>query len=262
MASRRGIAGSIAAAIVFSSLLVSNFSVYAGAAQNFRLVSLSTEERAYLVQAKLATAASVFDLLEGAQEILSSSHFECSEAISAVAESVGSESVRLGQGGLAAYTVLSLAPDVTSADNLTSLRPFDGALAGTTNLAATVRVQGSAADGSIRYYRTEQHLLNLPLRIRPLTTDCLLAEARVAGALSGLGASMCNASALFAAMAPVTASLSSSASADGFALSVSYGITPGPHCGVDYWITAGQSGIRGPEGVFAFTEIESGSVEA
>lgn len=262
MATRKAVAASIASTIIFSSLIVSNFVVYLGSAENFRLVSLATEERAYSAQATLVTGLSMLDLIDGAQELLSSSHYGCSNATDAIARAIGSEVVSLDSGGLHSYATLSPAPDENSADDFALLQPFNGSKRGMTDLEAAVLVQGAAPDASVSYYDSAQHLLNLPLRLQSLTEHCVEAEAEFSAALSSLGSLMCNSTVLEGVAPQVAASLSESASADGLALSVSYFISSAQPCRVSYWITAQQQGIAGPEGVFTFTEEESGCLEA
>jgi hypothetical protein len=262
MATRKAVAASLASALIFSSLIVSNFAIYSGAAENFRLVSLSTEERAYEAQATLIAGLSMLDLIDGAQQLLSSGHFGCSNATESVAQAIGSEVVRLDEGGLHSYATLSLAPDEDAADPFALLNRFNGSLRGMTDVEAAVLVQGTAPDGSVRYYDPAQHLLNLPLRLRSLTEHCVDAEAELSAALTGLGDRMCNSTALAELAPQVVAAVSESASADGFALSVSYFISSAQPCRLSYWIMAQQQSVRGPEGAFAFTEEESGYLEA
>jgi hypothetical protein len=258
MATRKAVAASIAAAILFSSMIVSNYVIFSGADENFRLVSIATEAREFRVQATLITDVAVLDLLDGAQELLSSGHFYCSNASESVAKVIGSEEVLLDWGGLRANTTASLAPDEAVPDNLTGLHPFNGSVTGMTNLRAAALVQGMSPDGSVQYYRSEQHLLNIPLRLGSLTEHCLGAEAALSAALSGFEGRACNSSSVAAVVSQVASEVSESASADGFAVSVSYSIVSAQPCKVGYLIDAEQLGVQGPEGAFAFTEEESG----
>ena len=262
MATRKAVAASIASSIIFSSLLVSNFVVYSGAAENFRLVSLATEEQAFRVQAALATGISLLDLIDGAQNLLSSGSFACSNATDSVAQVLSSESVNIGAGSLRSHSTVTLAPDGNSTDDLAGLQPFNGSVDGMTNLEATTLAQGAAPDGSVSYYASEQHFLNIPLRLGSLTGQCLGAEAEFAAAVGGLGGNMCNSTVLPGAASAVAASVSRSAAADGFVVSVSYFVTSAQPCRVGYWISAQQQNIQGPEGAFTFTEEESGYLEA
>ena len=63
-------------------------------------------------------------------------------------------------------------------------------------------------------------------------------------------------------MPAVVTAVEDSASAEGFAVSVSYFVNSVQPCQVSYWITAQQQGVQGPEGPFTFTEQTSGLVEA
>jgi len=262
MATRKAVAASIAAAILFSSMMVTNYVVFSGAAENFRLVSLATEERDYHVQAVTATGIAVLDLLDGAQELLSASRFNCSGVAESVANLVGSEIVRFRWGGLAVSSTLSLAGDGDQPDNLTALHPFNGSVAGSTNLQSTTFVDGGAPDGSVEYNRSEVHLLNIPLRLESLTGQCLEAERDLTAAALGLGGEMCNYSSLSVAGSRVESEVAQAASANGFSVSVTYWITSVQPCTVGYHIEATQQGVSGPQGAFDFTEQESGYLGA
>lgn len=261
MATRKAVAASIAATILFSSLIVSNFVIFSGSEENFRLVSLATEERAYHVQSVLISETSALDMLDGAQGLLSSGRFTCSNATDSVAHVIGSEVVHLGWGGLRADSTMTLSTGEPAKDNLTGLRPFNGSVWGMTDLGALITVQGNAPDGSVRYFRSEQHLLNIPLRLGALTERCLDAEADVSAALTRLGGQMCNSSSL-AAVETLVASEARSAAAAGFSLSIDYFVISVQPCRVGYLVSAEQANVAGPEGTFAFTEDEYGSVEA
>jgi hypothetical protein len=262
MARRKAVAASIASTIIFSSLIVSNFVVYSGAAVDFRLVSLATEERAYGAQSSLIAGISMLDLIDGAQELLASGHFECSNAASSVAQTLGSEVVRLDGGGLQSNATLSVAPDIDAVDDFAALRPFNGSVMGLTDLEAVALVQGSSPDGSVRYFDSVHHLLNLPLRLGAVTGHCLDAEVEFSAAVGSLGSQMCNSTALAEVAPQVLISAVDSAAADGVSLSISYFVTSTQPCTLRYWITAQQPAVMGPEGPFAFTEEESGYLEA
>ena len=262
MATRKAVAASIAAAILFSSLMVSNYVIFSGAAENFRLVSVATEEREYHVQAAIATDVAVLDLLDGAQALLSSNRFNCSGVTNLVSNLIGSEIVRFKWAGLAVTSTMSLASDGAYPDNLTALRPFNGSVTGMTNLRSTSLLEGGAPDGSVEYNRSEEHLLSIPLRLGSLTEHCLGAERDFSAAAVGLGGQMCNYSTLAVVESQVESEVSGSASADGFSVSVSYWVTSVQPCRVGYLVVAEQQGVPGPEGIFAFTEEESGYLGA
>ncbi len=261
MATRKGVAASIAATILFSSLIVSNFVIFSGSEEDFRLVSLATEERAFHVQSVLITETSALDMLDGAQRLLSSGHFTCSNATDSVAHVISSEVVHLSWGGLRADSTMTLSSGDPARDNLTGLHPFNGSVGGMTDLSAFIAVQGNAPDGSVRYFRSEQHLLNIPLRLGALTERCLDAESEVSAALASLGGQACNSSSL-AGVETLVASEVESAAAAGFSLSIDYFVTSAQPCRVGYRISAEQANVAGPEGAFTFAEDEYGAVGA
>jgi len=88
------------------------------------------------------------------------------------------------------------------------------------------------------------------------------AESQVSSALGSLGDNACNSTALEGSLPAVITAVEDSASAEGFAVSVSYFVSSVQPCQVSYWITAQQQGVLGPEGPFTFTEQTSGLVEA
>ncbi len=262
MAARRAVAASIASAVIFSSILLSNYILYSGAQQNFWLVSVATEERASYDQSFLVKSVAVLDLLDGAQELLSSGSFACSNASATAYRMVSAEEVKIGWDGFRAGARLTAGPDATHADNLTALRPFSGSAAGWMNFEAMVYVEGGSADGMVNFSKGEGHLLNLPLRLQALTETCLSATTQISSALRAIGSMLCNASVLASTMESLGRPLEASAASAGFSISITYGVVSTQTCQVEYRVQVAQDSISGPEGSFTFSAAESGSLSA
>jgi len=262
MATRRAVAASIASAVLFSSLILSNFIIFSGAAQGFRYDSLAAEEETYFDRALVVRSLAVLDLLDGAQALISSNRFVCSSAAVAISLFLATERVDLASGGLSAASAISLAADATISDNLTTLRPFAGSVRGWTNMMTTSSVRGESPDGTVIYDKTEVHLLSLPLRLDALTADCLDAQSKLSSALSALGTNLCNSTILSEAVSSVSDAVSLSGNPDGFSVTIAYGIVSTKPCEVEFAVSARQSDIPGPAGTFGFTEEEVGHVWA
>lgn len=262
MGTRKGVGASIASAIIFSSLLLSNYVLFSAEQQNLRLASVASEERFAYDQALLVRSVAVLDLLVGAQRTLASETFTCSNASAAVYQLSAAEVVRVGWDGFRARAVLLAGPDSTIADNLTALQPFNGSVHGWLSFEALTSVEGASPDESVVFRKDEAHLVNIPLRLEALTEVCVGAALRVSLALAGAGTQLCNSSALALTMESIRPALALSAAAAGFSLSLDSRIITLTPCEVAYGVVVSQESVPGPEGPFTFSAEESGIVSS
>jgi hypothetical protein len=262
MASRRAVAASVASVALFSSLILSNYIIFSGGVQGLRSDSLAAQERAYFDKALVLRSLTVLDLIDGAQVLITSGHFSCSDADGEIRQLLATERVELTSGGISSVSGISLAPDATAADNLTTLRPFAGAVGGWINMMTNSRVRGESPDGTVVYDKAEVHLLALPLRLNSLSADCIATWSRLLSALGALGRNLCNSTILSREVASASSAASLKGGEDGFSVSVGYGIVSTRPCGVGFTVTAAQTDIEGTAGNFRFTEEEAGLVWA
>jgi len=257
MATKRAVGASLAAAAIFSSILLSNFVLVFGAQQNLLLVSRAAEERTLYDQAVVVESIALLDLLDGAQEILSSGHFTCTNAISSVFMALAAERKKIGWGGVDVSATLAPGSDTTLEERASSLKPFGGSMIGHTNLVALAELRGSSPDGVVRINATEPHLLHLPLRLRALVAVCLDAVSQVSTGLSRLGLGLCNATTVREVMNSVSEVVRESAATQGFSSTLTYGLSSLPPCSVRFTMATSQNSVVGPEGPFSFQVEET-----
>ncbi|MDV3293757.1 MAG: hypothetical protein LYZ70_05755 [Nitrososphaerales archaeon] len=258
MATRKGVGASIASAIIFSSLLVSNYVLFSAEQQNLQLASVASEERHAYDQALVVRSVAVLDLLVGAQRTLASRTFTCSNASAAVYRLLAAEVVRVGWDGFRARAVLLAGPDSTLADNLTSLQPFNGSVKGWSNFEALTSVEGASPDESVAYSKDEVHLVNIPLRLEALSEVCVEAAGVVSSALARAGAQLCNSTSLALTLESISPALTLYAESIGFFLSLDSTVIAQAPCRVAYGVVVSQGSVLGPEGPFTFVAQESG----
>lgn len=260
MASRNAVGASIAAAIVFSSLLVSNFALVAGTQQRFHLISVAAEEQELYNRAAVLEAGSVVALLDSVQHAVSSRTFSCSGARGQLAGLLSDETAAESLDWVSASSSLSPGPAGTVYDALAGVGPFNGTRAGDLSLSAHVVLAGKAPDSSSTLGLEEMHVVSLPLRLSDLLTTCLQAYGAASSALTAMGAQICNSTALAMVLAPLEMALRTGAAESGFTLTVSYGVLGSGACGAAFAVSVTQSAVAGPEGPFSFTAEESGAL--
>jgi hypothetical protein len=254
MVSRRGIGATVAALVVFSSVLVANYTLVSGAQQAASLASLADSEEAVAVSAQLLRGAAALRLLDQLQGALSSG-LSCSNP----AESISGTTygpLALAAGGLSETATAGPALG-REGDNLSILGPFDGIGSGSFGLSVLTSVTGQPGNGAVSYDRTESHFVGIPADVQGPARSCLAAASAVAAKVSELGSSMCNGTLLASAISSVSDEVSHPG--PGLDGSLSYSVE-GPACSVGFTLTVSEPGVLGPEGPFAVTLEESGSV--
>ncbi|MDV3277422.1 MAG: hypothetical protein LYZ69_03015 [Nitrososphaerales archaeon] len=261
MAGRRAVGASLAAAVIFSSVLISNFILVSAERQKFEFTSIAAEERGLYDQAVVVKAAAITDLLDKMQDSLSSRTFQCSDATTAITLLASTEKVDVGWEGVFSSGKLSAAPQQTIQDDVLALAPFNGTAAGLADFEVRLSVDGKAPDSSVALGVNETHLVNLPIRLPALVSTCLQSVDVVLSGLEGIGGQLCNATIVESTITSIGSSLRSAAASSGFSLSISYSTVPGTACAASFTVLVSQYSIDGPEGPFTFSASESAEVQ-
>ncbi len=257
MVERKGVGASVAAALIFSSLLLSNFLIFASSEDRSRLSGIAAKEHElydlYVVGAGLAS----FEAVQKAQAVVESRQWGCSDPKAEIGAALAGEESSANASGLTVTARLFLYPGPASPDNLTSLAPYDGTVAGALNFAD--KVSGSSPDeGGVRLSKAEAHGFHLGVELDKLSADCLASASDIPEAISTIGS--CSPSVLNETVAPAVAELSSKAAADGFGFSAYAWIQSTDPCTAGYLVRSWQAGIAGPGGNFTVLLGQGGSV--
>lgn len=261
MADRRAVGASLAASVIFSSILISNFVLVSAERQKFELTSIASEERGFYDQAVVVKAAAIVGLLDKMQEALSSRTFQCANATIAISLLASSEKSDVGWQGVSASAQLSAGPQQTISDDVLALAPFNGSVTGLANFEVRLSVVGKSPDSSVALGANESHLVNLPIRLPALVSTCLQSVGLVLSSLEGVGGQLCNATVVENTINPVASALESEAASSGFLLTISYALVPGPACAVSFTVFVLQDSIPGPDGPFSFSASEEVEVQ-
>lgn len=258
MASRRAVGASVAAAIIFSSILLSNFILVSGEQQRFHLVSVEAEERSLYNEAVILESSSVVALLDATQGVISSRTFGCLDESAELASIVSAEAVQASLSGVSVTARLHPGPPGALQDDFPGVQPFNGTSAGDMDFRASTSLLGSTPDSTATLRLNESHVVSLPVHVSSLVGMCLRAYSTVVSTLMGLGGQICNSTVLGGAIASLAALLGDSAALDGFSLALWYEISGGAGCAVNFGVRLSQGQIPGPAGTFNFSVEESG----
>jgi len=249
---RRAVGATIAAIILFGSLVVSNLVVVAAQQQRAQLFSLSEKEDATYDQGLALAGVAFLDILEGVQAQLTGRSIPCSGALQVVSGVVASERITVAAAGGTVNATAVLAQGPAVADNLTSLLPFAGLVPGRLDIAATDSVLVSTPGGPVTYSKTEIHHLNLPVDLSGSVTLCTRSVSQTSEALLALGAEACSSTVVQGVMRGVASKLSSAAKASGLVETLTYTVLGEPVCGVEFAISVLQNDVAGPAGPFTW----------
>ena len=250
MVARLGIGATVAAAIIFSILLVSNVLVFAASQDRQRLYSISDAEDSLEDSATALMGAGGANMLVEAQAAVSSGPLGCQTAKATAAAAVGGLSDIQQSGGTKVISTTSLAPDESAGDNLTMLVPFDGSIQGELDLSISMVASGASLGGEVSISKTEVHLVHLPVELDRLAGDCVEALDGMVQTLSAEYPSNCTSYAVGPLVMEAAQSAATLVDADGFAFGFVYAVVPGAGCGVSLQVWVQQTGIEGPGGTF------------
>lgn len=259
MVRRVGIGATLTAVLVFSSLLLSNFTLLA-AADGRAIVGERLDEMSLVSDtAAVMAGTQALSLLGEMQSFLSSRVLPCNAAtnlVSSVAESLRS-SEREGED-IVSESIMA-GGDLAIRDNLSMLRPFNGSSAGNLNFRVQVQSSGSYPAGDVIYHRSETHSVTLPLSLAALTSFCEMSVKTIASMLSSTTFANCTAGSVRPLLATEDAILRAQAFNRGLESSLAYNITLATACTVNYVLRVSQSGVSGPLGPFSVRVEELGS---
>ena len=245
------------ASVAFSVILLSGLAVYAAAQGNVALYSASDAETTLYSSYQVLSAAAGFDLLVALQGAVSSHVLGCGTARAALSHEASSLSDSQSGGGVSLRASVAVVSGATAEDNMTGLKGYDGGVAGYLDVAMTFT--GSGSEGAdVSFDRSEVHYAHLPVRIYSAVKDCMDAAAAITKAIAGSPGLPCAPSSVGAAVEGAMRGPSEQASADGFALTVSYGVVRTGSCSATFSVYLEQEGIPGPAGNFTARLAEAG----
>jgi hypothetical protein len=256
---RRAVAATLVAAIIFTSLLVANLTVYSAANNHLTAVDLTAQEERELAYASVLTGISAYSSLSLVQDRLVSSPIGCSSPQAYLASLAGDMSLNGTSQGVrysvsSSWNYVGVRP--TGAANASIVRPFGGYVPGDLNLLVTVSLN-ETYDGALPSYSSQTtYTVHLPVAIGLMLSECSAALAALNATFSGL--SSCDSAAVASAIGevqsaydiPPTMTLGGSA----------HMVDETGACNVEYWVTMTEVGVEGVSGTFDWTLSGSGSV--
>ena len=251
MAKHAGIGATVAAAVIFSIVLASNYAVYYAAQENARLHSTSNAADALADQSTAFEGAGGANILLREQAFLESSVFDCSSAEDAVSAVIGTLTDVQTSAYLTVVTSATPATRGPAADNLSMLSPFGGYVTGFLDTALREEAKGGVRALGVSYSRNETHYVNLPVRIGDMAGDCVQALSDIKRAVSSTVPPNCTASIVSPLIAAVAMNPRAKATASGLRFAVDSTIVGVAPCSVEVTVTVGQANVMGPAGDFS-----------
>jgi hypothetical protein len=250
MAKRAGIGATMAAAVIFSIVLASNFAVYYAAQEDARLHSTSNAADALADESAVFEGAGGANILLREQAFLESNVLGCGSALAAVSVVISSLKDIQTSANLTVVTSATPALRGPAADNLSMLAPFGGYVLGLLDTALHEEAKGGEGVLGVSYFRNETHYVNLPVRITNMAGDCDQALSDIKGVVSSTVVPNCTASVVFPLIAAAAMSPSTEAGASGLRLAMDSTIVGVAPCSVDVTVTVSQVSVMGPAGNF------------
>lgn len=258
MVRRRGVGATVAAAIIFSVILVSNLTLVAAAQGRAELYGAADAETSMRLVGSMLSGVGATDALLSVQKFLAAGPLDCQEAGTALAGAVAGITERKAAGGVRVLVAAYVVSAGRSSDNLTSISPFEGGAPGDLDVALRIAVAGGPQSG-VTYRRVETHLAHLPARFRTESSDCRGAAAAFVGAVSLDAPRNCTIQAVAPLMARAAEGPVAKARGDGFAFSYNWSLDPSRGCVIRFHVSLTQHGVQGPAGDFDLAMEETGS---
>ena len=251
MAKRCGIGASAATAVIFSVLLISNFTVFMAAQDRQKLIIQAGAEDSLAKNAHVLAAVGALDILGRAQDFLKTSSFTCDNAIASTTDLLASLDVIEQKDRLTVVTSASSAPSVSAFDNMSALKPFDGSIAGDVDISLNVRASGADPSSGVTVERAEVHQVHLPVRLEAASSECLSGAEFLKYSLENSKPSNCTDSEIRPILSKLSGVLSATAASAGFGFGLRYAIVHSWGCFVYFDLFITQGGIDGPHGSFS-----------
>ncbi len=260
MVRRRAVGASVAAAFLFSVLLLSNAALLVSSQGQEQLAAEADEVSATYIRAQVAAATYGLQVLDRVQAALASGPMQCSSAVSSLGRDVAMAAGREVIDSTVVQGEASLAPTGAMTYDAPLLQPFNGSKAGDLGILMNLTYSGSDGMGEVRYSRSISEVLSLPVSLPAILSVCGSLASAVQPLLSN-SSSVCSERAALSELAPAESALSQEASAEGLGVSLSYeggASTCHPH----FLGVVRQPGVSGPDGPFTVTvEQQLGSPE-
>jgi hypothetical protein len=259
MVRRRGLGATVSAAVVFSIILISNFTVMFAAQDSRRLAALSDEETSLVDDALVLEGTGGLSILGRVQAFLASETLGCNTALQTVGSFIGGLSDVQRNGSLTVHETAALAPGVSLADNMSILQPYNGSVEGNLDFSIKIVATTVRPSDGVSYDRNETHLVNLPAHLPSAASLCEGSEQSIEDFLRASSSSNCTPGRLSGLIRTASASPAGEASNAGLGFNVTYSLSSTTPCIADFTIHVYQSGVPGPEGSFSFGLAEAGS---
>jgi hypothetical protein len=252
---RKAVAASIVSALIFSSLLISAYTLNEAFRERFRFLEYSDMENRLYIQEEILSVATGFKLLGMEQEFLESNSLECN---STSALPVFSTSVSGYNLSLRGYISSSLT-NYYRGNNL--LGDFSGNKEGVTNFNVYYSFSSSAMNGVVTVVKKDNYTLHLDFRIENARSICITSSSIFKKSILSV-AKFCNQTLISVAASAASSETGLLALLNGFTSSVHYIFVKKGGCGyVDYAVKIIQNEINGPYGQFTASAYHSEILE-
>lgn len=249
---RSGVAATIVAVILFTSMLLANAAVYAAQGTVLRSTIVSSAQLSEQSLASLSSGLGSYGSLASLQARLEAAPMDCRTTEPYLDSLVGNLSYSGNDDGVAyasksgwAYTSSS-----SGAEGAPLLPGFSGFSASGIDIRVQTQVREAFVGGLPTYSGDATDVVHLAVPVERMVSECLSALSSAAGALSGL--TSCTQSAVGAVLSAVGSEYPGSTVTGSATVA-------GDECSVQYSVTITQGGIEGVSGTFAWSVFGSGS---
>jgi hypothetical protein len=261
MDKRAGIGATVGAAVIFSILLASNFSVYYASQENLRLHATFNAEDVLSDSSIALAGAGGTNILLREETFLQSTTLNCSDAYASLSNEVGGLSDLQETANLTVVTTAGVSVGGPAKDNLTMLAPFGGYAPGLLNTVLHNEIRGGESALGVTYAKNETHYAHLPVPIAKMSGICDQATTEIRDLFSAVISPNCTASFVSTVLAAAVKGPASNATASGLYLRLESAVASTTPCSVVVRVSVGQVGIPGPGGEFSAKLQEEEPVE-
>jgi hypothetical protein len=244
--------------VIFSIILASNFAVYSASSGRAQLYSQSDAEDSLTDSSAAMAGAAAANVLAEVQAEFAATSFICQHAAQTASAIVVEATDVQRSPDLTVLATASPAPDTTSSDNLSIIRPFEGSVEGDLNILVKVSESGGATSEGVVLQKTEAHLAHLPVRFPVATDDCLAAVDDISTAAASSGHLNCTRDVLSPIIWGSIKALAVEAYGQGLVMGLSFTITDATNCKVAYSVSIVQGDVFGPAGSFSLRLAQEG----
>jgi hypothetical protein len=259
MVKRLAIGATAASALIFSVILLSNFTLFVSSQDRARLYSQSDAEDSLGVNAIVLTGAAGANLLLEAQSAVGSQTLNCQTATGVVGSEIAGLADAQRAGGLSVYATSRVIVGGSLTDNLSMLAPFNGSVASDLDIDVLAHAVGKDVSSGVSLDKFEWHLVHIPVRLGSLVADCLGSLQALLEDVSTTHLPNCTTSTIAPVLARVSLGPSSNASKDGFNFGFGFAITSSKPCSVSLKVSIEQSDVEGLGGPFTVRMEAEGS---